>query len=114
MNDDEKRDRRTAERVPVSCRCWLSRDSVTVFGEVTNLSRGGLHLRAPHLLAEGSAIDLSLKLGSDVVVAEGRVVWAREAGGSAERTGMGIRFDELKAGRDLLGKYIDRRLEEQR
>lgn len=91
----------------VSCRCWVERESVTLLGTAINLSHSGLFMRTPLVLSRGSAVDIKLNLERGVVHALGRVVWIKafEGGGQAS-PGMGILFEEVRCGTDLLRDYL--------
>jgi uncharacterized protein (TIGR02266 family) len=107
MSDVSHDDRRAAQRVRVNCRCWVERESVTLLGTATNLSCGGLFMRTPLLLTTGSAVDIKLNLERGVVRALGRVVWTQAfAGGEQASPGMGISFEEVRCGTDLLHDYV--------
>ena len=108
------RERRKEPRFAVSCRCWVEKDSVTLFGTVTNLSAGGFFLRTVPVVAEGSDVEVRLSLEQGVVIGRGAVRWrAQPDGRDAERRntppGMGIELVQVSGGRELLDSYISRK-----
>jgi hypothetical protein len=108
------RERRKQPRFPVTCRCWVEKDSMTLFGTVTNLSAGGFFLRTIPIVAEGSDVEVRLSLENGVVVGLGSVRWRAQPSGVSERgplsaPGMGIELVRVSAGQELLDSLIGRK-----
>ncbi len=99
-------ERRLCQRVSTKVQCWLERESITLFGTVTNLSHHGLFLHTPVTLAAGSNVNLKITLKDGVVSALGRVVWERQAGIKSSQVGLGIHFDEVTQGQGFLDRFI--------
>ena len=87
---------------------------MTLFGTVTNLSNSGIFLRTLPLLEIGAGVEVKLSLDSGVVVAHGVVRWLNKpvtsggAGGGATPPGLGIEFNDLKDGEEILDRYVKR------
>lgn len=87
---------------------------MTLFGTVTNLSNGGIFLRTLPLLEIGAGVEVKLSLDSGVVVAHGVVRWLNKpvtsggTGGNSTPPGLGIEFDALKDGEEILHRYVKR------
>ncbi len=100
-------ERRKSPRVAAVCRCWIERESVTLLGTVTNVGFGGLYIRTPVTLANGSHVDVTLNLADGLVVARGKVVWSSKLADSIAPPGLGITFNEILGGRDHLHRYLE-------
>lgn len=87
---------------------------MTLFGTVTNLSNGGVFLRTLPILDVGSGVEVKLSLDSGVVMAHGVVRWLHKpvaSGGtspSPSPPGLGIEFEDLKGGREILDRFVQR------
>lgn len=60
-----------------------------------NISLSGMMLRTPNVLPPGTMVALAIRFPSQVLMVDGRVMWAREGPLtllSTGRIGMGIRF----------------------
>jgi uncharacterized protein (TIGR02266 family) len=99
-------ERRISPRIKTDARCWLEQESMTLLGTVTNISDGGLFLRTPVPVAEGSRVDLTLNLGEGVVEARGRVMWIAGEHQEARYSGLGIRFECIAAGGGVLYGFL--------
>lgn len=105
-------ERRIEPRFEANLRCWLERESVTLLGVVTNLSRSGMFLRTPVLLGQGRSVRLTLKLNEGIVAMRGRVVWARNTPCTTSYSGLGIRFEEIVSGESLLNGFLASKTDE--
>jgi Tfp pilus assembly protein PilZ len=102
----ENRDRRIHPRVNTDARCWLERESITLYGTVSNISQGGLFLCTPVALPVGENVDLSIDLESGRVNAKGHIVWANAPSRGAGQAGLGIYFDKISSGLSVLHQFI--------
>jgi hypothetical protein len=70
-------------------RCWCQALEVSIYAQIGNVGEGGLFLRTPSPLQEGTRATLRLALGptGNEKVVEAVVVWCSDA------RGMGLRFD---------------------
>ena len=100
------KERRISPRVESEFRCWLERESVTLLGTVTDISSDGLFMRTPVTIAKGSAVDLTVNLGTGVVAAKGHVAWTTSSSHKTKGTGVAICFDEVTGGGNLLAHFI--------
>lgn len=102
-------DRRGAHRIDVHLTARYSSDSVSLSGQVANLSRHGLFLRSEFLDTRGARarLDVTIPGDNEPVQLDGEVVRVVEAPGAS---GMGIRFRELgpEARRRLANFMIER------
>jgi hypothetical protein len=108
------RERRKQPRYAVNCRCWVEKESMTLFGTVTNLSAGGFFLRTIPIVTEGSDVEVRLSLENGIVTGRGAIRWCTQpagirADGPSAAPGMGIEFLQLSAGEELLESYIGRK-----
>ncbi len=92
MNSDSNKDRRSATRFPITAKCWLEQEALTLLGTVTNISHTGLYMRTPVLVEKGSDVNLSLTFGDTVVSAKGQVVWTAPSPCEPRSLGVGIGF----------------------
>lgn len=99
-------DRRKTPRIKTVCRCWLERESITLLGTVTNVSTGGVFIRTPVSLDTGMDVNITLTLDEGHVMARGRVAWVNGQFKGLAAPGLGITFDEVFGGRDLLQLYV--------
>ena len=100
-------DKREAVRVPVrvKARC-RSAHGVIIDGLVEDLSRSGMFLRAPEMIASGSSAEIRLDVpGEDPLVLEAQVVRIET---TAEREGMAFRFVEAQRVGKGLANFIMR------
>lgn len=93
-------DKREAVRVPVRVKARCRHHGVVIDGFVEDLSRSGMFLRSPEMIASGSAAEIDLDVpGQDPLRLEAQVVRIEH---SDEREGMAFRFvDPGIHGRDL-------------
>jgi hypothetical protein len=83
-------DKREAERVPVRIRAECRSRGVVIDGFVEDVSRNGLFLRAPELMAAGSSAEIKLDLpGEPPLHLNAEVVRLEH---SPQRAGMGLRI----------------------
>lgn len=99
-------ERRLHPRIHINARCWLERESLTLYGTVANISQGGLFLCTPVPLAVGKNVDLALHLNSGRVTAKGQVVRVQSAGCNGGQTGLGIYFHEINTGKTGLHRSL--------
>ena len=99
-------DKREAVRVPVRVAAQCRSDGVVIDGFVEDVSRSGLFLRAPRLMAEGSSAEIELDLPGEAPLHLNAEVVRVE--NSPERAGMGLRI--IVDGQDgrLLANFIMR------
>jgi len=106
-------ERRKAPRFDVSCRCWLERDSVTLFGTVTNISAGGFFVRTVPAVDVGRGVEIHLSLEDGIVTGQGAVRWRARTddprSGPTRTPGMGIELVGVSSGAELLEAYLDRK-----
>lgn len=96
--------RRRHVRSRVFARCWIERESVTLFGRVVDLGEGGLFLRTAVVLPPGTDVHVHLRpAGAGDIRAHGTVAWVgyRDDGESRMR-GIGIAFDRIEEGEQQL------------
>jgi len=113
-----KSERRRTTRFSANCQCWIEQEAITLFGTVTNLSEEGLFLQTLPIIECGSVIEIRLNL-QDLgdLHARGKVKWKSmskpESTTGAQRPssppGMGIEFQEVLRGGDLLTRYFSNR-----
>jgi hypothetical protein len=91
MGQVEKRqDPRLPLRMPVRCEGWAFRSHRTL-GFTRNVSKSGLLLQAPQVMAKGATSQLRMLTGTRIAYAEAVVVWT-----SDESPGqMGLRFTKM-------------------
>ena len=104
----DNRDRRIHPRINTNARCWLERESITLYGTVSNISQGGLFLCTPVTLAVGDNVDLSIDLENGRISAKGHIVWANSSACDAGQAGLGIYFDRIRAGSSVLRQFIEK------
>jgi len=99
-------DLRAAVRVPVRARAQCRLQGIVIDGLVEDVSRSGLFMRAPRMIAEGSALDLDLDLpGEDTLHLMAEVVRIEQA----PRAGMALKFvGDLEPHRRPLANFIMR------
>jgi len=107
------RERRKQPRYAVNCRCWVEKDSMTLFGTVTNLSAGGFFLRTIPIVTEGNDVEVRLSLENGIVTGRGAIRWRAQPsdaeGPRRGAPGMGIELVQISAGEELLENYIGRK-----
>jgi hypothetical protein len=92
-------DKREAVRVPVRVPALCRSRGEVIDGTVEDLSRNGLFLRAPKMVAAGSSAEIELDLpGEPPLYLNAEVVRVED---SAERAGMGLRIVDGQDGRPL-------------
>jgi Tfp pilus assembly protein PilZ len=101
-------ERRIHPRVNTDARCWLERESITLYGTVSNISQGGLFLCTPVTLSVGENVDLSIDLENGRVNAQGHIVWANSTARESSQTGLGIYFDKISSGITVLQKFLSK------
>jgi len=100
-------DKREAERVPVRVRAQCRSHGVVIDGFVEDVSRSGLFLRAPELMAAGSSAEIKLDLpGEPPLHLNAEVVRVEH---NPRRAGMGLRIIVDEADRRSLANFIMRR-----
>ena len=99
-------DQRAAVRVPVRARAQCRVQGLVIDGLVEDVSRCGLFMRAPRVVAEGSALDVDLDLpGEDTLHLRARVVRLE----GEPRSGMALKFiGDLEPHRRPLANFIMR------
>lgn len=110
QNPAEKRE---FPRFPITQRCWCESTNVTMYITMLNISRGGIFLKTAIPLPVGQRARVVWKTADDQEIeAEAEVVWCCQ-GTSLNRDvlatapGMGLRFIEVRKGRDSLEKLFD-------
>ena len=83
-------DKREAVRVPVRVLAQCRAHGVVIDGVVEDVSRSGLFLRAPKLVATGSSAEIALDLPGEAPLHLSAEVVRLEH--SSERAGMGLRI----------------------
>src|ERR1700704_6058835 len=83
-------DKREAVRVPVRVQALCRARGEVIDGLVENLSRNGLFLRAPKLIAEGSSAEIELEVPGEPPIHLTAEVVRVEA--DPQRAGMGLRI----------------------
>ena len=83
-------DKREAVRVPVRVLAQCRAHGVVIDGVVEDVSRSGLFLRAPKLVATGSSAEIALDLPGEAPLHLNAEVVRLEH--SSERAGMGLRI----------------------
>ena len=115
------KERRNRNRYNANCQCWIEQESITLLGTVTNLSEKGFFLQTLPIIECGSKIDIRINL-QDIgeFNAKGKVCWKSNVGGELPKEtagekpvrrdsnppGMGIEFDTVSEGKDLLEQYF--------
>ncbi|MCP4196877.1 MAG: PilZ domain-containing protein [Proteobacteria bacterium] len=102
-------ERRIHPRVDTDARCWLERESITLYGTVSNISQSGLFLCTPVTLSIGENVELSIDLENGRVNAQGHIVWANSTTCDSRQTGLGIYFDKISAGTSVLQKFLSKK-----
>lgn len=101
MAESSQANRRRHARSRVLARCWIERESITLFGRVVDLGEGGLFLRTAVVLAPGTDVNVQLRSpgSGEAIRAHGTVAWVgyRSEGDSRTR-GIGIAFDRIDEG----------------
>ena len=107
--DSQAANRRRHYRSRVFARCWIERDSVTLFGRVMDLGEGGLFLRTAVVLPPGTDVNVHLRpqTGGDTIRARGTVAWSGfRTEGELRTRGLGIAFDRIEAGGPELAALV--------
>ena len=88
-------EKRRSHRVRVNIRVAYRSASVTLYGQVADLSRNGVFLRSDYLDGKGSAVELEILLpGRDkALILRGEVVWVDLR---PSCSGMGIQFRNVQ------------------
>ena len=98
--------RRRHVRSRVFARCWIERESVTLFGRVVDIGEGGLFLRTAVVLPPGTDVSVMLRPpgSNEAIRAHGTVAWVGfRSDGESRTRGIGIAFDRIEQGeRQLL------------
>jgi Tfp pilus assembly protein PilZ len=102
-------DRRLNPRITADVRCWLERESITLLGTVMNMSSAGLFLRTPVILPVGHRVSLKINVGQGIVEVLGYVVWSVSSKENKRYSGLGICFDEIVGGKNLLERFIEQK-----
>jgi len=104
------RDRRKHRRVTTRAKCWIERDSVTLFGRVLDIGEGGLFLRTAFSLDVGTSVDVYVAPeGTDSRIrARGTVAWSGlRTDGPRPASGIGVSFDSVVDGQAQLDQLLD-------
>ena len=93
-------DKREAVRVPVRVKARCRCHGVVIDGFVEDLSRSGMFLRSPEMIASGSSAEIALDVpGEETLHLEAEVVRIEH---TSEREGMAFRFvDPVANGRGI-------------
>lgn len=96
--------RRRHVRSRVLARCWIERESFTLFGRVVDLGEGGLFVRTAVVLPRGTDVEVHLRpTGSGEIRAHGTVAWVGVRSEGKMRTrGIGIAFGRIEEGEQQL------------
>jgi uncharacterized protein (TIGR02266 family) len=96
--------RRRHVRSRVLARCWIARESVTLFGRVIDLGEGGLFVRTAAVLPRGTDVEVHLRpTGSGDIRAHGTVAWVGvRSEGDMRTRGIGIAFGHIEEGAQRL------------
>ena len=99
-------DKREAVRVPVRVRARCQHHGVVIHGFVEDLSRSGMFLRSPEMIASGSAAEIHLDVpGEEPLLLEAEVVRIEH---TDEREGMAFRFVDPNANRRGIANLLMR------
>ena len=99
-------DKREATRVPVRVPARCRSHGLVIEGYVEDVSRNGLFLRAPKLVAKGSAARIELEMpDGEPLCLEAEVVRVEH---NSERAGMGLRLIVEPRHRRSLANFIMR------
>ena len=99
-------EKRRSQRVRVNIRAAYRSETVTLYGQVADLSRNGLFLRSDYLDGKGSVVQVEILLpGQDVpLILGGEVVWVDLR---PSCSGMGIQFRQLPGhARRILANFM--------
>jgi len=103
-------ERRRFRRVVTRARCWVERDSVTLYGRVVDIGEGGLFLRTAVALLAGTVVEVHVAPEGSIerIRAKGTVAWSGLRTEGAKRTsGIGIAFDSVIDGQEFLDRLLD-------
>lgn len=103
-------ERRIHPRVYTDARCWLEKESITLYGTVSNISQSGLFLRTPVALSVGENVDLAIDLETGEIRANGHIVRATTSSSNSSQTGLGIHFDRINAGVSVLHRFLKEKI----
>ncbi len=94
MNQALITEKRRSRRVRVNIRAAYRSETVTLYGQVGDLSRNGVFLRSDYLDGKGSVVELEILLpGNEIpLTLRGEVVWLDLRPGCS---GMGIQFKNV-------------------
>jgi uncharacterized protein (TIGR02266 family) len=104
------RDRRRHRRVTTRAKCWIERDSVTLFGRVLDIGVGGLFLRTAFSLDAGTPVDVYVapEGSPDRIRARGTVAWSGlRTDGPRPASGIGVSFESVVDGSAALERLLD-------
>jgi uncharacterized protein (TIGR02266 family) len=107
---DTDAERRRHRRVVTRARCWVERESVTLYGRIVDIGEGGLFLRTAVSLVAGTPVDVYVAPeGSEQKIrARGTVAWSGLRTDGAKRTsGIGIAFESVIDGQEFLDRLLD-------
>jgi len=108
-------------RIPIMVRVSYSYKGAYLFGYSKDMSRGGIFVQTDHVINVGARVLLQFSLPghSQIIKAEGRVIWVvpsyiekRERGKKIQIPGMGIEF--LKMGvedQNLIRRFVRDRVD---
>ena len=98
MNEQLYLERRSSERKETDTKCWIEGESLTLLGKVINVSAGGCFVRIPVPVEGGSEIALKVTAGEETIAIKGKVAWSAPNGWKPEKFGIGVGFEDSKAG----------------
>jgi hypothetical protein len=86
-------ERRRYQRHALPCECWLESDELTIFGPTIDVGIGGLFLRTGIPVAQGTVVDVTLKVSNDLAPFEAKALVTRSvAARTGLRYGVGVEF----------------------
>ena len=98
---------RKSTRFTSRLRCWCESDNITLYARIANLSEGGLFLQTHTPLSAGRKALLRLSTSTvSEVMAEATVMWSRPQKVDKGPPGMGLRFEGLDSGAQVLLRRI--------
>ena len=110
MSEWSHANRRRHVRSRVFARCWIERESITLFGRVVDLGEGGLFLRTAVVLPPGTDVRVILRPSgaNEAIRAHGTVAWVGfRTDGDGRTRGIGIAFDRIEEGEQQLHDLLD-------
>lgn len=97
-------ERRQYNRYHTWLRGWIEGDNITLFGQVSNVSKGGFVIVSPSNSDIGKELNVNLILGEKgQVKAKGKIAWQKQNNNSWN---MGIQFININNGEEKLEKFL--------